>query len=77
MSWTKNNRIRCDICGKLMGYHEWYTWTPYGSCMDLEPPDSQEAHVRCYEGMTEAERHLTERISWIKPYIYNATIYTE
>ena len=66
---TKNNRFKCDICGKFMGYEAHYTWTYFGNCTMLEPPDPMEAHIECYEGMSDKDRALTESVSWIKPYI--------
>jgi len=69
MSWTKNNRLQCDICGKMMAYEDRYSWTYFGSCADLEPPDPNDAHIKCYEAQSERERELTARVSWIKPCI--------
>ena len=50
-----------------MGYETHYSWTYYGSYFDHEPPDSNEAHVNCYESQSERERALTDSVSWLKP----------
>lgn len=68
--FTKNWRLKCDICGKLMSYNDsYYTWTPYGSSNALEPPDEEHAHEKCYHKDNLDE--LIERTSYIKPYFVN------
>jgi len=67
--FTKNGKIKCDICGKFIGYKSHYDWTHYGSLLDLEPPDPNHAHIECYENQSEHEKQLTERTSWLKPRI--------
>ena len=69
MSWTKNDRLRCDECGKLMKFNEpRYQWAPYGQCNDLEPPDDEHAHKKCYESLPTNRKELIKKISYIKPF---------
>lgn len=66
---TKNFKLKCDICGRLMSFRKsYYTWTPYGSSNDIDPPEEEHAHKNCYE---KYDIPLIERTSWIKPYFVN------
>lgn len=62
----ERNPFRCSICGKFFSYHEdFYIWTPYGSCVDLEPPEEERAHRKCFENYNGKE--LIHTTSWLKP----------
>lgn len=68
MSITKNGVLKCDICGKFIGWKTHYTWTYYGNANDYEPPDPNHAHLDCYNKQTDNEKQLTYRSSWLKPH---------
>ena len=71
MSFTKNGALKCDICGKFIAkFDKHYDWTYYGNSNDLEPPDPNHAHLKCFESQTEKEKSLTEKVSWLKPMIF-------
>ena len=65
---TRNGRICCDICGRFVPYREYYIWTNYGGCQDLEPPDPQHSHVKCFESLPEDRKQLIIRTTWHKPF---------
>jgi hypothetical protein len=66
---TQDSRLKCDLCGRLMSFKEsYYEWVPYGNSNDLEPPDEEHSHVKCYENWGKG---LIQRTSWIKPYLIN------
>ena len=47
---TNNDKLKCDICGKLMSWKtSYYVWSPYGNSNDIEPPEEEHAHKKCYE----------------------------
>jgi len=57
---------KCYFCGKFIGYGEAvYTWTPYGGVLDLEPPEDEHAHARCYDNSS--MKDLIIKTSWMKP----------
>ena len=63
---TNNNKLKCDICGKLMSWKtSYYVWTPYGTSNAIEPPEEEHAHKKCYDGYNIS---LIQRTSWIKPF---------
>ena len=68
---TKNNKLKCDICSKFMSFNTGYIWTPYGNSTDMEPPDPEYAHIKCYENLSERQKNLIIKTSWIKPVIMN------
>jgi hypothetical protein len=71
---TGNGRFICDLCGKFVSWSEHYTWTPYGGCQDLEPPDSQHAHVKCFDNLEEKTKQLLVTTSWRKPFHHKIDI---
>ena len=63
---TNNDKLKCDICGKLMSWKtSYYVWSPYGNSNDIEPPEEEHAHKKCYEAY---DISLIQRTSWIKPF---------
>jgi hypothetical protein len=72
MSLTKNFRLRCDICGRFIGFDSpRYSWTPYGGSQDLEPPEDEHSHKKCFEDNEEKWKNLIIKTSWVKPYLCN------
>jgi hypothetical protein len=47
MSFTKNGTIKCDYCGKFSSWDGHDEYTPYGSCVDYEPPDPVHFCAEC------------------------------
>lgn len=68
--WTRNNRLRCDICGKLMSWNNYYSWTPFGNSTMTEPPEDEHAHKECFESQEDGGS-LIINTSWIKPSLHN------
>ena len=57
--------IRCSYCGKFIGYNGYWSYTPFGSCADLEPPDPVDICQRCYNKIDEQGFELIKKVSWI------------
>lgn len=64
--WMKNARLKCDLCGKFMGWNNYYVWSPYGNTCMEEPPDEEHAHKECYEAQKDGGL-LIRNTSYIKP----------
>lgn len=65
---TKNTRLRCDICNKFISFKEnKYTWVPFGNRFDIEPPDEEHAHIKCYNNLNDNSKNLIIETSYIKP----------
>ena len=47
MSWTKNNRIRCDICGVFCAWEKYDEWIPFG-CADPGAPEPYDPEHSCH-----------------------------
>jgi len=56
--------IRCNYCGRFIGYKARWSYTPFDANA-LEPPDDVNICLKCYDGMTEKDIALVKRISWI------------
>lgn len=59
----------CAICGRFVGWRKGhYTWVPYGSTNDTEPPDDEYAHASCWHNPKNAYLvNLIKKTSWCKP----------
>ena len=57
--------IRCNYCGRFIGYRTRWHYTPYGTVLDYEPPDDVNICVRCHDALTEEDIALIERIAWL------------
>ncbi len=67
MGLVRFNPIKCAECGKFMSYDDLVmakVYTPYGNCLDLEPPDGEFIHRRCYDSMSYNSKLLLHSISW-------------
>lgn len=66
----KTSRVclpNCYWCGQWVGWKAgYYTWVDYGSVMDLEPPDPEFAHTRCWK-THESHQALLNQWTWSKP----------
>lgn len=60
---------KCEQCGRFIGYANYVTYTPYGGCLDVDPPDPAFECLKCWDGQEEKWRRLTYNISWTKPMI--------
>jgi hypothetical protein len=62
---------RCGLCNLFMSWHyvrAWAVeWTPFGGPLDDEPPESEYAHLRCWNHADDGRRRLIRTISWIGP----------
>jgi len=61
--------IRCSKCGRFT--QRGICYTPFGNCLDFEPPDEEYICHRCWDSMSLSEADLTYRIAWIKPYEFD------
>jgi hypothetical protein len=43
-------------------------WTPFGGVYDLDPPDEEVMHKKCWKKESPQGKASIERIAWIKPY---------
>lgn len=41
--------IRCNYCGRFIGYKTRWHYTPFGTVLDFEPPDDVNICVRCHD----------------------------
>jgi len=57
--------IRCNYCGRFIGYKTRWNYTPFGGPLDMEPPDDVNICTRCYDGLTEKDIELIKRIAWL------------
>ena len=60
---------RCEQCGRFVGYANHVIYSPYGGCLDLDPPDPVFECLKCWDEQGEKWRRLTYDISWTKPVI--------
>jgi len=59
---------KCDICGRFMKCDEnTISWTYFGGPTDLEPDNAAFAHPECWNKMSESEKELTRKVSWMRP----------
>ena len=55
----------CCECGKWVGWKKGYmTFTPFGSVLDMEPPDPQFMHLSCWEKLDEKHRSYFTKWAW-------------
>jgi len=60
---------RCSECGRFLKLDaQTISYVLFGSCVDLEPPDPEYVHFKCWEKLSSSSKELTKRVSWIKPY---------
>jgi DNA-directed RNA polymerase subunit RPC12/RpoP len=62
--------IRCNSCGRFISTKDRsaIVYTPYGNCLDLEPPDTQYKCGKCWKETSKEFKELTYKIAWIGPY---------
>jgi len=67
--WTSNNRIKCNICGKIISWGDKrYCWIPRNYDGALSPPESvADAHKKCYEDLDKNMINIIENTSFQKP----------
>lgn len=62
----------CIYCGQFLSwrYVGAYAvrWTPHGDYLDLDPPDEEFAHLRCWNGDRTGLRRLITGNAWLAPY---------
>jgi len=68
MKWIR----QCSECGKFVGCKDAdaVVYTPYGTCLDIEPPDELAICGACWRGTTDVERKALGRSVWIPPTPY-------
>lgn len=59
MNWRYD--IRCHWCGKFM--KSGYVYTPWGTCLDEEPPDDELICDKCFT----PSREILLNAMWRKP----------
>ena len=58
--------IRCNYCGRFIGYKTRWNYTPFDSTgIALEPPDDVNICTKCYDGLSEKDIELIKRIAWL------------
>jgi hypothetical protein len=55
----------CHLCGKFVSWKDFVVCTPFGSVLDLEPPDDEYFHPKCYEGWIGKRLLDDPRYTWI------------
>jgi len=73
-------RLRCNRCGQFIGQNDKQAvaYTPYGTCLDTEPPDEEYICGKCWtEDMDDSDRALTRMVSWRKPQLLFQLLFTE
>ena len=66
---TKNGRLQCDYCGRFIPYlGVYWTWTNYGGCQALEPPDPMHSCDKCYLSLDDRRKELLNNTTWRKPF---------
>lgn len=55
------DRLRCNYCGKFI--KNGYTYTPFGTYLDEEPPEDEYICYKCFT----PERKITLNAMWRKP----------
>lgn len=62
---------RCYLCNLFMTWsyvRAWAVeWTPFGGSCDVEPPDAEYAHLRCWNSTEPGRRARITQTSWIAP----------
>ena len=60
---------KCIECGRFLKLNETnISYVPFGSSTDFEPPDPNYVHFECWDKLSEDQKELTKRASWIKPH---------
>jgi hypothetical protein len=57
---------QCWFCNRFMLLSDdaYLWWTPYGGVIDMEPPDDEYAHVKCWNDAPLAQKKLIQRTAW-------------
>lgn len=61
---------QCHFCCRFMSYTDMdngVIWSPYGHCLDLEPPPDERAHRSCWDMAAAEHRALIIRTAHYKP----------
>lgn len=56
--------IRCNYCGRFIGYKARWSYTPF-DVNAVEPPDDVNICEKCFEGLTEQQVNLIKSIAWM------------
>ena len=56
--------IRCNYCGRFIGYGARWNYTPFDSTA-VEPPDDVNICLRCYGGLSEDDVVRIKAIAWL------------
>lgn len=62
---------RCCGCNEFMSYRQLsrsITYTPYGGGLDLDPPEQEYYHRKCWRKLSKQDKILIKKISWMLPY---------
>lgn len=59
--------LRCSECGKCVSYRDpdVMAYTLYGTQYDTEPPDPVYICGPCWDGLTDEDKALIERVAWM------------
>ena len=56
--------IRCNYCGRFIGYKTRWNYTPY-DVTAVEPPDDVNICEKCFNGLTQEQIDLIKSIAWM------------
>ena len=62
---------RCVGCNEFMSHRQLsrsIIYIPYGGALDLEPPEDEYYHRKCWRKLKPNEKTLVRKISWMLPY---------
>jgi hypothetical protein len=60
---TKNNRLKCDWCGHFIASNTGMVYTPFGSPLDINPPEEEHVCDTCFK----TNEELIRKSSWRAP----------
>lgn len=67
-NYRRGGLPNCYDCGRFVSFSKPYvSFTPYGSVLDLEPPDPEFMHPECWDNLDERVRRIITSISWVPP----------
>lgn len=62
---------QCHLCSRFISYrllNESVHWIPYGGPIDLDEPEPEYAHRRCWKkANVDGRTALIRRVAWVRP----------
>lgn len=60
----KTTQPNCVYCGRFISWKQYVTWTPYGTALDLEPPDDEFMCKPCWDKLSEKDQERYRTWEW-------------